>query len=283
MVEPVVRPAGEADIEPVADLLHRLMNPKISPARWRRVLDDPWRPAGFERGWLVEDEGRIVGFMATIYSQRPTRLGARLFCDLGAWYLQRAYRGTGIGEALLRAGMARADTTYVTLTARRATGRRIRALGFQILDEHREVFSPRSPRRVAPLRLLADPARLDADARRRLADHEGLGLRSAIVAADGPAALVLLHLKRKGEDVLHHDLLHCGDPAILANHAQALADLLVAEGVLAVDRRFLPPGGAGGAAEPIALARWFRPADGVEASDVDLLYNETLLLDLKLP
>nr|WP_244977916.1 GNAT family N-acetyltransferase [Aureimonas jatrophae] len=261
------------------------MNPKIAPERWRRVLDDPWRPAELERGWLVEDTGRIVGFMATIYSRRATRLGPRLFCDLGAWYLERAYRGTGIGEALLRAGMERADTTYVTLTARRATGRRIRALGFQVLDEQREVFSPRSPRRVAPLRLLSDPALLDADARQRLSDHEGLGLRSAVVAAadEAAAALVLLHVKRKGEDVLHHDLLHCGDAAMLANHAQALADLLVEEGVLAVDRRFLPSSGAGGRPEPIPLARWFRAANGVEARDVDLLYNETLLLDLKLP
>lgn len=283
MADPFVRPAGDGDVEPAASFLHRQMNPKIPPERWRRILDDPWRPPGLERGWLVEDAGRIVGFMATIYSDRPTRLGSRRFCDLGAWYLERAYRGTGIGDALLRAGMDRSDTTYVTLTARRATGRRIRALGFRILDEQRELFSPRSPPRPEPLRLLDASQLLDRDARRRLRDHQNLGLRAAIVGGAGEAALVLLQVKRKGEDVLHHDLLHCSDPAILLNHAQALADLLVRDGVLAVDSRFLGPTGGGGQPEPIPLARWFRPADGVEACDVDLLYNETLLLDLKLP
>ncbi|WP_185985062.1 GNAT family N-acetyltransferase [Aureimonas mangrovi] len=283
MSEPFVRPAGRRDIEPVAELLHRLMNTKIPVERWRRVLDDPWRPAGLEHGWLVEDRDRPVGFMATIYSDRPTRLGPRRFCDLGAWYLERAYRGTGIGDELLRAGMERPDTTYVTLTARRATGRRIRALGFHVLDERREVFVPRAARSTGPLRLSTEKGLLDADARRIAGDHEGLGVRSVIVTGAGRPALVLIHLVRKGDDVLHHDLLHCGDPQLLLDHAQDLADLLVDEGVLAIDSRFLPPAGGGGRQEAIPLPRWFRPADGIEARDVDLLYHEALLLGLKLP
>ncbi|WP_156420911.1 GNAT family N-acetyltransferase [Aureimonas sp. AU22] len=283
MSEPFVRPAGPADVEPVAAFLHRFMNARVEPRRWRRILDAPWRPAGLERGWLVEDQGRIVGFMATIYSDRSTRLGLRRFCDLGAWYLERSYRGTGVGDALLRAGMERGDTTYVTLTARRATGRRIRALGFRVLDDRRELFAPRSIRSPGSLRLGEDPAGLGADARRRIADHAGLGVTTAIVEGAGAPVLIFLHRKRKGDDVLHHDLLHVSDPDFLATRAQDLADLLVDEGVLAIDSRFLPSEGGGGSREAIPLARWFRLAEGIEARDVDLLYNETLLLDLKLP
>ena len=138
----VVRPAGEADIEPVAALLHERMNAKITPERWRHLLDYPWRPKGVERGWLVEDQGRIVGFMGTIYSDRPTGLGLRRFCDLSSWYLLADYRGDGTGDLLLRSGMAQPGVTYQTMTARRATGRKIRALGFSVLDATRSLFAP---------------------------------------------------------------------------------------------------------------------------------------------
>ncbi|WP_416356311.1 GNAT family N-acetyltransferase [Aureimonas phyllosphaerae] len=282
MSEPFVRPAGPGDIDLVATFLHRFMNERIEPTRWRRILDDPWRPEGLEHGWLVEHDGRIVGFMATIYSDRRTRFGTRRFCDLGAWYLERSYRGSGLGQELLGAGMQRADTTYVTLTARRATGRRIRALGFSILDDQRALFPPRRLRSHGALRLTDDVAALDEDARRRLADHEGLGLFSAVVEGAGRPALVLLQRKRKGADVLHHDLLHASHAELLAYHAQDLADLLVEEGVLAIDSRFLSAG-SGVPLEAIPLPRWFRPVGEIEARDVDLLYNETLLLDLKLP
>jgi GNAT superfamily N-acetyltransferase len=279
----LIRPAGEADIEPVADLLHRLMNPKIPPERWRRILAYPWRPVDAERGWLVEEAGTVVGFMATIYSDRETSVGRRRFCDLGAWYIQRDHRGTGIGEALLRAGMAQPGTTYATMTARRATGRRIRALGFTILDDTRRLFRPQVGGARLSLRA-PDPERLDPGSRRILADHQGLGLDMLSFEAGGAPVLLVLQNKRKGEDILYRELLHCSDLGILAASAQALADTLCgpASEVLAIDSRFLPADASPGEIEAIPLARWVRTPD-VPPADVDHLYAETLLLDLKLP
>ncbi|MBB3996368.1 GNAT family N-acetyltransferase [Aureimonas pseudogalii] len=283
-----VRPAVDADIEPVADLLHRLMNPKIPRERWRRVLDYPWRPPEAERGWLVEDAGAVVGFMATIYSDRETSVGLRRFCDLGAWYLERDYRGTGIGDELLRAGMAQLGVTYATMTARRATGRRIRALGFTVLDATRRIFRAEAGRPGLALRPVdearLDEARLDARSRRIVRDHRRLNVEMRTAGDPASPVLFVFQSKRKGADILYRELLFCSDRGFLAAEAGALAQTLcrdVSE-ILAVDSRFLPANFMEGEREEIALPRWVRTPD-VPVADVDHLYAETLLLDLKLP
>ncbi|NDV87532.1 hypothetical protein GTW51_12565 [Aurantimonas aggregata] len=282
----IVRPAGDADIDPVARLLHERMNARIPAERWRRLLDYPWRPPGVERGWLVEDRGRIVGFMGTIYSDRPVGRDVRRFCDLSSWYLLADYRGDGTGDELLRAGMAQPDVTYATMTARRATGRKIRALGFDVLDATRSLFRPREGRGRAKLPCLRDPAaireRLTAVQQRVLDAHQGFDIHHALVG--DPGLWLVFQRKLKGDAVAYHEILHASDPARLSAEAQAIADTLVTgeNGVLAVDSRWMASGDDQGTVEPIVLPRWFRSPDLAPAA-VDHLFSEVILLDQKLP
>ena len=282
----VVRPAADADIDPVARLLHERMNARIPIERWRRLLDYPWRPASVERGWVVEDRGRIVGFMGTIYSDRPVEGRMQRFCDLSSWYLLADYRGDGTGDALLRAGMAQPSVTYATMTARRATGRKIRALGFDILDATRSLFRPRSEGQRTALACLLCPAAIRA----RLAPsqqtvfdaHRGFDIHHALVG--DPGLWLVFQRKLKGDAVAYHEILHASDPARLSADAQAIADTLVtgANGVLAVDSRWMAAGHDRGTVEPIALPRWFRSPNLAPAA-VDHLFSEVILLDQKLP
>lgn len=282
----IVRPAGEADIGPVAALLHERMNARIPAEQWRRLLDYPWRPDGVERGWLVADRGRIVGFMGTIYSDRP--VGGRMarFCDLSSWYLLADYRGDGTGDELLRAGMARPGVTYATMTARRATGRKIRALGFDILDATRSLFRPREGGERTVLPCLCDPAaireRLAPSQQAVLDAHRGFDIHHALVGGTG--LWLVYQRKLKGDAVAYHEILHASDPAALSAGAQAIADTLVTgwNGVLAVDSRWMTAADDHGTVEPIALPRWFRSPDLAPAA-VDHLFSEVILLDQKLP
>ncbi|MCP3056944.1 GNAT family N-acetyltransferase [Aurantimonas marianensis] len=280
----VVRPADEADIAPVVELLHGHMNAKIARDRWRLLLDYPWRPEGVERGWLVEDRGVVVGFMATIYSDRDIAGRTRRFCDLSSWYLLADYRGGGTGDALLQAGMARPDVTYHTMTARRATGRKIRALGFEVLDDTRSLFRPVARPRAAPLPcvhdLVAISTRLTPPQRMMFAHHAGFDVHQAII---GDVWLVWQR-KLKGDAIAYHEILHASDPAFLSANAQAIANAIVTgeRGVLAVDSRWMAAADDPGTIERIVLPRWFRSPD-LGGRDIDHLYSEVILLDQKLP
>lgn len=282
----VVRPAEAGDAAAVADLLHARMNARIPPERWRRLLDYPWRPAEGGRGWLVEDGGRVVGYMGTILSDRELADGRiERFCDLSSWYLLADYRGDGTGDALLRAGMADPGVHYATMTARRATGRKIRGLGFSVLDETQSLFS-RSGRAGVAARFGEAPIadRLDPRSRRIAAAHAGLNLHHGLFEAEGRACHLVWQRKLKGEGVAFHDVLFASDTAFLSRHAQGIADaLLKAEpAVLAIDSRFMRAGDDPGLVRSLPLARWYRsPARG--PIDFDHLYSEVLLLDQKLP
>ena len=278
----IVRPAQAGDIAAVVELLQTHMNAKIPRERWARLLDYPWRPEGVERGWLVEDRGRVVGFMGTIYSDRVIGGQLRRFCDLSSWYLLADYRGDGTGDDLLRSGMAQPGVTYQTMTARRATGRKIRALGFSVLDDSRSLFRPSgAPGRLPVLRDAATIRdRLDPAQRAVLDAHAGFDLHHAFV---GDIWLVWQR-KLKGEAIAYHEILHASDPAFLSAHAQGIADGIVTgeRGVLAIDTCFMTPGDDQGTVETIRLPRWYRPAD-VALRDVDHLHSEVILLDQKLP
>ncbi|MBP0617184.1 GNAT family N-acetyltransferase [Jiella mangrovi] len=288
-----VRPAGDGDVDRVAGLLHDRMNARIPAETWRLLLDYPWRPPEAERGWLVEDDGEIVGFMGTIYSDRQTSAGLRRFCDLSSWYLMAAYRGTGIGDELLRAGMAKPDVTYQTMTARRATGRKIRALGFSILDDSRSLFRPAGGEGERPddgdLRLIRDPAeireRLTAQERRMLDDHHGFDIHHAFLETEaGQGTWLVWQRKLKGEAVAYHDVLHASNYDFLSASAARIAGLVCVgeKAVLAIDTRMMNAGDDPGEVEIIPLPRWYRPRD-VGPRDVGHLYSEVLLLDQKLP
>ena len=286
-----VRPAVDGDIDQVSALLHDKMNRRIPAETWRMLLDYPWRPEGAERGWLVEDGGRIVGFMGTIYSDRPTALGLRRFCDLSSWYLMADYRGTGVGDELLRSGMAKADVTYQTMTARRATGRKIRALGFSILDDTRSLFRPgdSSHDHDGDLRLIRDPAeireRLGPQERQMLDDHHDLDIHHAVVeTGDGSGSWLVWQRKLKGDAVAYHEVLHASDTDFLSAKAPAIAGLVTVgdKAVLAIDTRMMNAGDDPGEVETIPLPRWYRSPD-VRPRDIGHLYSEVLLLDQKLP
>lgn len=293
MTGATVRPAGAEDIEPVSALLHEWMNARIPVEQWRLLMDYPWRPADAERGWLVEDCGRIVGFMGTIYSDRQTRLGVRRFCDLSSWYLLADYRGDGTGDTLLRSGMAKPGVTYQTMTARRATGRKIRALGFSVLDSTRSLFRPSGA--ANPLSRIYDPAeiseRLNDEERVMLDLHRGFDIHHAIVGTDdtidregGNAVWLVWQRKLKGEGIAYHEILHASDYDFLSGHAAAIAETICIgeKAVLAIDSRWMNPSDDAGQIETIPLPRWYRSPD-LGPKDVGHLYSEVILLDQKLP
>ena len=288
MSGPRVRPANASDIPAAVELLHTRMNARIASERWRRILDYPWRPQEAERGWLVEDRGFIVGFMGAIYSDRVVAGQVHRFCDLSSWYLMRDYRGDGTGDALLRAGMAKPDVTYQTMTARRATGRKIRALGFEVLDDTRHVFRPlgTAAKKQFGLTVSNDPAtiraHLDPDQRRAHDLHAGFGLGEAYIPDLG--LWLVWQRKLKGEGLAYHEVLHASQPARLSANAQAICDAVVSgdTGVLAIDSRWMRPDDEAGTIETIPLPRWFRSPD-LPGAAVDHLYSEVILLDQKLP
>jgi len=280
----VVRPANAGDIEAVCALLHENMSARIDTARWRNLLDYPWRPADSGRGTVALDGGRVVGFLGLVSVDRPIDGRIERFCNICAWYLLKEYRGRGIGQEIQRASIADPNITYTILTATAATGRAFAAHGFRVLDAERYILRRRE-RATAGLeciegRCAIEPL-LNAASSTIFESHRDFNLRHLVARAGGSSCYVVLQVKRKGENIDYHEILYLSDRAFFAEHAQALADVLLApeKAVLAVDKRFLlvpMPWET----EALELPRWYR--SHLKPAQIDHLYSEIPLLDLKL-
>jgi RimJ/RimL family protein N-acetyltransferase len=280
-----LRLAGPDDREPVVRFLHERMSSRISPERWQRLFDYGWLEDKPDCGVVVIEDGAVAGYLGVIHALR--RIGGRAVrtANLSSWYIARSLRGRGLGLAMLELATGNPDVTYTTFSSNPPALRRMARVGLTLLDERR--FLWRRSGAAAGIEVLSGFAAVlpevpDAE-RAILEDHRDLPLHPHLLRAPEGDCLVVLSVKNKGADVAYHEVLHLGRPAVLARHAQAFANAVLAPGasVLAVDARFLDGLAVAAETEPIGVPRFFRSPD-LPASAVDFLYSEIPLLDLKL-
>jgi GNAT superfamily N-acetyltransferase len=282
-----IRQALAPDREAVCRYLHQNMNPRIPIERWRRYTDGRWASALPDFGVLAEDNGRMVGYLSVVYAKRLIGGQSRHTGNLGAFYVERDYRGRGLGLDMLRAITARDDVTYTTFSSNSPARRLVLKAGLELLDDRRLLWRP-GGRADTSVEISGDVTRfadrLSASARQALADHADLGLESLVICEpEGPACLVIFYVKLKGQDIAYHEVLHLSDPAVFGRNVRAFAAHVLPGGqaVLSVDSRFLDSTVEPDAIEEIPAPRYFRPA-GLAPAEVDFLYSETVVLGLKL-
>jgi RimJ/RimL family protein N-acetyltransferase len=284
-----LRWAEPSERDEVQAYLHARMG-KVPFERWRNILDCRWTPGEDRYGAVVRRNGELAGFLGIVFADRtiggmPARTG-----NITSWFLERDLRRGGLGQEMLALVTAPVNVTYTATSPNVRSGSLLAKVGWQVMEEKR-LYWNRSGQpataRIVPLGTLDEAAQapgLDKGERRLLSDHRGLRASAHLLDAGGAGrCLVVSYVKLKGEDVAHHEVLHCGNRALFSRHVQAYADAVLPEGkaVLSLDSRFVVPGTVAEREEPIAISRYFRPS-GLEAADVDFLYSEVLLLDLKL-
>jgi predicted N-acetyltransferase YhbS len=286
----VIRPAGPGDVAAICALLHEQMNAKIAPARWRRLMTYDWLAEKPDLGRVVEENGRILGYVGMVYADRDVDGRAERIVNICAWYLDKSLRGTGLGRQMMAEATADSALSYDIMTSSKNTFAILEAVGYRVLDDHRYVWR-KTGAVDAALTVIDEPdairARVSTGERKLLDDMAGLPATPLLIEADGASSLLFFSIKRKGADVTWFDLLHASDRALFAAQAQALADAVLPEGpaVLAADCRFVPDASVGappGAArEPLPVPRFFKTGR-LAPHEIDHLYTELQLLDLKL-
>jgi len=285
-MEPFIRAARVEDIARVVELLATRMNRRIARARWHRMLTHSWLAGRPDIGRLVEKDGAILGFLGMIYAERPIGGRVERIVNLTSWYLDKTLRGRGLGEGLLKAAVAGSDCTFTAITVSRNSLPIFRNHGFRNLDDSHLVWR-RSGAGATGLAVARDPAAvraaLDNTQCRMLDDHAGLAVRPVLAEHAGRRCLLLFSVSRKGADVETWDVLHASDRAFLAEHGQGLAEALLPAGaaVLAADPRLVDGHAPGATPYPLPIPRLYR-SRRLAPEQVDFLYNELQLLDLKL-
>ena len=281
---------AENDLRPdVARFLHEEMNPKISYERWLSLIDGRWAADDAGYAIIAEDAGQIVGVLAAIYADRHINGRDVRTCNLSSWYIRKAHRGGGLGFKMMSTALSEPNVTFTTYSSNAPALSVCLKAGMTTLETHRMVWHTRGEPAKGELVVMRD---LDAAAhltdpvsQKAVKAHGDLNIHPLVFRTkNGDVCTVVFSVKRKGEDIEFHEALYISDRELFAKNARALADAMLpsSKALLSVDSRLL----AGQDAAPdelweLPVHRGFQSA-GLEAHEMDFLYSEIPLLDLKL-
>ena len=253
---------------------------------WRSLLARRWSHPGDIYAITARDGGRLVGVLGLVTVERPTALGPQRTANMTSWYILQPYRGKGIGHRMI--GLAAADPkmTLTNFTSSRDAVHVLESAGLGVLDRERLIWRPQASAITGlPVHfdLAGASAGIGANDRRILADHAELKPTQVAVETPDGLCTMIYSTKRKRDDYLTLEVLYIGDRDLFARHSRAIANsLLPSDGaVLSVDRRFVPPGAAADAVEPIPVPRYYTPGR-MQPEHVDYLYSEVVILDMKM-
>jgi GNAT superfamily N-acetyltransferase len=283
-----VRPAESRDIEAICSLLHTKMNSRIPVERWRQLMSYEWFSEKPDYGRVVESDGDILGFCGMVYADRTLGVNERVerIVSMSSWYLDKTVRGKGLGKAMLKSAIEDPTLTYATLTNSRKPLGIVEALGFRVLEDHRYLWRKETSA-VSSINLLHDATAIKPLVkpfqRKMIDDMANLPVVPMLLQIDDQQALLFFSVKRKKNDVVWFDLMHVSDRILFTRNAQTLASVLLPDepSVLAADGRFVHDPSSEAEYEPLPVARYF-VSQRVEPHELDNLYSELQLLDLKL-
>jgi hypothetical protein len=263
---------------------------KIPFERWANILDCRWTPGEDRYGVVVMRDGELAGFLGIVFADRVIRGKTRRTGNITSWFVEKDLRRGGLGQDMLALVTSPENVTYTATSPNIRSGSLLAKIGWHLMEDRRLCWDRTGDPATAAVIALggmdaaADAAGLSAAERRILADHRGLKAQAHILDAGAEGRCLLVsYVKLKGDDIAHHEILHAGDRALLARHVRTYANAVLPreKAVLSLDARLVAPGAAADRETALEISRYFRPHD-LRAADIDFLYSEVLLLDLKL-
>ena len=182
----------------------------------------------------------------------------------------------------MRTAMADPEVTSTNLTSSKGALPLVDRIGFRVLDANRLVWrhggSAPLPHTLSPL----GDADLNAVDSQVLRDHADLNLKPVVIETPGGPLTLVLSVKQKVDEYVTHEVVYVGQPDLLARHGRAVADTLLPPdaAIFSVDSR-LVKGAQPDAVEAIEVPRFYK-GDSLLPSEIDHMYSEIVLMDMKL-
>ena len=275
-----LRPIAGADARAAADFLHSHLNTRVSVAAWERAADVPWSVDRPNNGFMLVDDGSVVGVQLAFYSERTIDGRAERFCNLGAWCVLPDYRFHGL--KLVKAVLAQEGYTFTDFSPSGSVPALNARLGFQAIDTSAWLVPnlpwPSTPRAGS---IISDPAAiartLDGHDLELYRDHAAAGAARHVVLKRGEERCYVVFRKDRRKDLsLFASLLHVSNPELLRRMARPLArHLLLRHGAPATfaEERIVKFRPAGSLVLRSPRQKMFR-SPRLGPAQIDYLYSE---------
>jgi len=285
MALPTLEPIRDDDLPAFCQFLTEHLSSERTPEKWAEAFQQDWGVAKPNCGFLIREEGRIVGGIGAIYAERLIRGRPERFCNITSWCVLEAYRAQSMRLAM--AVVAQPGFHFTDLTPTEVVSKTLQFLKFKPMNE-RQVVWPNVPwpfSRLGGTRVIADPDRIEevlaaADAK-VFRDHRHLPwLRHAAVGRPGAFCHVVWKPNRlKG--IAGAIVLAMSDAGLFLRYRRALGAHLLWHGCLytRVESRLLPRLPLLSRELAGFRSKVFR-SDTLTEADISNLYSEIVGLDL---
>jgi hypothetical protein len=201
----VVRGAVESDLFGVYRLLRdSTLNSRNLPldAR-RRMFEHVWGGREPTYGYVMEDEGKIVGFLGTLYTERVVNGRPHKFCEIHSWYVEESYRNQSL--SLLLPALSMKNITILNYTPTQTVYDISCKFGFQDLEKNLLLIYP-VPTGFSKIDILSDKSvvadHLDGENARIFNDHRDVECHHLCVMRrdrpqDRPLYLIVKSMRRR--------------------------------------------------------------------------------------
>ena len=285
MALPTLEPLRDDDLPAFCQFLTEHLSAGRSAEQWAQAFRQEWGVAKPNNGFLIRDQGQIVGGIGAIYAERVIRGRPERFCNITSWCVLDAYRTQSMRLAM--AVVSQPGFHFTDLTPTEVVSKTLQFLKFKPMNERHAVW-PNVPWLFSWLggtRVIADPDRIEevlaaADAK-VFRDHRHLPwLRHAAVGRPGAFCHVVWKPNRlKG--VAGAMVLAFSDAGLFQRYRFALGAHLLREGYLytRVESRLLPRLPTLSRELSGYRNKVFR-SDTLSEADISNLYSEIVALDL---
>ncbi len=282
MARPNIEPITAETLPEFAAFLSEHMSVRRSTAEWQKGLAITWSDSRPNFGFLVRDEGKVVGGIGAYYADRIIRGQVERFCNITSWCVLDSHRQQSMRLAMAVIGQPGYHFTDFSPTE--VVGKSLRFLKFKSLDERQAVIL-NLPWLPIFGRVLTSPcdieSALSGAALQVYKDHASFPWLRHVLIGDGQAWCHVVYKRDCFKGFAAAKLLYLSDADLFDRYFRRLSAHLLRQGMLSthVECRFLK-----NTLWPNVIREGFNAkvflSASLKSADMDYLYSESVALDL---
>lgn len=282
MARPIIEPVTEQLLPDFAEFLYENLSRDRDAQGWQKALRTHWGDEQPNFGFVLRDEGKIVGGIGTIYATRRILGRNERFCNITSWCVLDAYRKQSMRLAM--AVVEQPGYTFTDFSPTEVVSGVLRFLKFQTLDDRVTVIL-NLPRPFASGQVIKDPAAIGAtlkgDALTNYLHHDSFPWLSHVAIGQGTEWCHVVYKQHTFKKLPAARIIHVGDRTVFSRHLERLTAYMLSQGFVSthVETRQLTRSIC-----PSRIRAGFIPkvylSPNLQESDIDYLYSETVALDL---
>lgn len=282
MARPLIEPVTEQNLPEFAEFLYANLSKDRSPTEWQQALRVSWAPERPNFGFMMRDDGRIVGGIGAIYAQRRIRGREERFCNITSWCVLDAYRKQSMRLAM--AIVEQPGYHFTDFSPTEVVGGVLRFLKFKPIDDRQTVIL-NLPRLFAAGRVITDPAGIEAvlqgDMLQAYHGNTGFAWLEHLAVGSGTSWCHIIYKRWVFKGLPAARIIHVGDPEVFSRHVNRLCAHFLSRGLLSthVETRHLHRN-----VSPSRVRSGFNAklylSQSLQEPDIDYLYSETVAMDL---